>query len=48
MCNKTYREIRNSDELEFMIFCIENLAIKLCITGTQVYNMLTEKKQYFK
>lgn len=32
-----------SMELEFAIFCIENIAIKLNISGQDVYKMLTEE-----
>lgn len=32
-----------SKELEFAIFCIENIAIKLNISGQDVYKMLTEE-----
>jgi hypothetical protein len=30
-------------ELEFAVFCIENVAEKLGKAGNEVYNMLTEK-----
>lgn len=33
--------IINYDELEFAIFCIENIAVKLNISGQDVYEMLT-------
>ena len=36
-------EIENKDQLEFAIFCIENVAIKLCKNAEDVYNELTEK-----
>lgn len=32
-----------NNELEFSIFCIENLAIKLAITGQEVYDLLTKR-----
>lgn len=32
-----------SKELEFAIFCIENIAIKLNISGQDVYKILTEE-----
>lgn len=32
-----------SKELEFAIFCIENIAIKLNNSGQDVYKMLTEE-----
>lgn len=33
----------NKSELEFAIFCIEETAHKLCISGDIVYNMLVKK-----
>ena len=33
--------IINYDELEFAIFCIENIAVKLNISGQDIYKMLT-------
>ena len=33
--------IINYDKLEFAIFCIENIAVKLNISGQDVYEMLT-------
>ena len=36
-------KIENSDQLEFAIFCIENIGIKLGISGDNVYKLLTEK-----
>lgn len=33
--------IINYDKLEFAIFCIENIAVKLNISGQDVYKMLT-------
>jgi len=30
-------------ELEFAVFCVENVAEKLGMPGNEVYNMLTEK-----
>lgn len=35
--------IKNSDELEFAIFCIENTASKLGVDAEHVYNALTQK-----
>ena len=35
--------IKNTDELEFVIFCIENTAIRLGKTGEEVYKLLTEE-----
>ncbi|WP_279137565.1 DUF3791 domain-containing protein [Faecalicoccus pleomorphus] len=34
---------KNSNELEFAIFCIENIAHELGVNGEQVYLALTEK-----
>lgn len=36
-------KIQNTDELEFAVFCIENIAIKLGKTGEEVYRALAEK-----
>lgn len=35
--------IRNEQELEFVVFCIENIAIRLNIGAKYVYEMLTEQ-----
>lgn len=35
--------IQNLQELEFAIFCIENIAIKLNIDARRVYSALSEK-----
>lgn len=35
--------IQNKDELEFAVFCIENVAIRLNAAPEAVYNALTEK-----
>lgn len=37
------RVIHNMDELEFAIFCIENMAIQLDVHAEQVYQALTLK-----
>lgn len=39
----TKQNIVNSDELEFAIFCIENIAAKLGVNAENVYTALTEK-----
>lgn len=39
----TEQNIVNSDELEFAIFCIENIAAKLGVNAENVYTALTEK-----
>ena len=36
------RGINNFDELEFAVFCVENIAIKLCVSGEVIYRKLTE------
>ena len=36
-------KIQNTDELEFAVFCIENIAMKLGKTGEEVYRALAEK-----
>ncbi|MDD6396538.1 MAG: DUF3791 domain-containing protein [Acutalibacteraceae bacterium] len=35
--------IKNKDELEFAVFCIENIAIRLKAAPEAVYNALTEQ-----
>ena len=35
--------IKTADELEFAVFCIENIAIKLKKNAAEVYQALTEK-----
>ncbi len=35
--------IKNARELEFSVFCIENVAAKLGVDGAQVYQAFTEK-----
>ena len=37
------KAIENSKELEFAIFCIENIALKLGKNAEEVYQALTEK-----
>ena len=36
-------KIKNSNELEFAVFCIENVASRLCVNGKQVYQAFTEQ-----
>lgn len=36
-------KITNTDELEFTVFCIENIAIRLGKNAEEVYQALTEK-----
>ena len=37
------QNIENSKELEYAVFCIENVAIKLGVNAEVVYDALTEK-----
>ena len=39
---KLEKMIKNNKELEFVIFCIENVAIFLKKNGQEVYKMLTK------
>lgn len=43
MINLELQPIENEDELSFAIFCIENVAINLGISGERVYDALTKK-----
>ena len=36
-------KIKNSNELEFAVFCIENVATKLGVNAVRVYQAFTEK-----
>ena len=36
-------EIKNSSELEFAVFCIENVAAKLGVDAERVYHAFTEQ-----
>lgn len=36
-------KIKNADELEFAVFCIENIAIRLGKNAEAVYRALTDK-----
>lgn len=38
-----YEKIKNSNELEFVIFCIENVAAKLGVNAERIYQAFTEK-----
>lgn len=40
-------KIKNMEELEFAIFCIESVAEKLGADGRRVYDALTKKAGYF-
>ena len=37
------KKIKDSRELEFSIFCIENVAVKLGVNAERVYQVFTEK-----
>lgn len=37
------QEINSCDELEFAIFCIENVALRLRVNAQTIYKDLTEK-----
>lgn len=37
------KKILNTRELEFAVFCIENIGIYLGISGSEVYHLLAEK-----
>lgn len=36
-------KIKNSKELEFVVFCIENVAVKLGVDAERIYQAFTEK-----
>ena len=36
-------KIKNSNELEFVVFCIENVAAKLGVNAERVYRAFTEE-----
>ena len=42
-CMTDTNNIKNINELEFAVFCIENVAIKLGISAEKVYDLLTKK-----
>lgn len=42
------QNIEKSRELEFAIFCIENIAAKLGVSAEKVYNALAEKSDILK
>ena len=39
----TDKKIKNSNELEFAVFCSENVAAKLGVNAERVYQAFTEK-----
>ena len=40
-------KIKNSSELEFAVFCIENVAAKLGVDAERVYQAFTEKSKEY-
>lgn len=38
-----HENIKNSRELEFAVFCIENVAARLGVNAEQIYEAFTEK-----
>ena len=40
--------IKNQDELEFAVFCIESIAAKLGVTAQRVYAALTESSSILR
>ena len=38
--------IKNTDELEFVIFCIENLALRLKTDAEHIYTVLAESNSF--
>lgn len=43
MTNLKNQPIRNDRELEFAVFCIENVAIRLGVSSEKIYQVLAEK-----
>ena len=43
-----HENIKNSRELEFAVFCIENIAARLGVNAERVYEAFTEKMRYIK
>jgi hypothetical protein len=37
------KRIQNSNELEFTVFCVENIALRLGVNAEKVYQALAEK-----
>ena len=44
----TDEKIKNSSELEFAVFCIENVAAKLGVDAERVYQAFTGQSGYFE
>ena len=40
--------IKTADELEFAVFCIENLAVALHVDGATAYRILTDQSDVLK
>ncbi len=45
---KTENSQYNSRKLEFAIFCIENVALKLGVSGEKIYTILAEQTNILK
>lgn len=39
----TFENIKSSQELEFVVFCVENVAARLGVYADEVYTALTDK-----
>lgn len=48
MCSQLKENIQDREVLEFVIFCIENIAIKIGVSGEIVYAALTEKSNILR
>ena len=44
----TDEKIKNSNELEFAVFCIENVAAKLGVNAERIYQIFTEESNILK
>lgn len=44
----TSEPLQNSKELEFVVFCVENVDARLDVGGEKVCKAFTEKKRYFE
>ena len=40
---KDRREMTNSKEVEFVVFCIENISLRLGISASRVYDVLAKE-----
>ena len=48
MCSQLKGEIQDSKVLEFAIFCIENIATRIGVSGEVIYTALTQKSNILK